>query len=127
MNLLLWALQVVVALFCLAGSAWRITNYKMAAAQVASVGALPYAAWVALGAFEIVCAMGLILPGLFKMKRAWTPIAAWALAVEMTFVTGLHFWYFGLQMTPENPALWSLGLAGLAAFVGYGRQAWKRA
>ncbi|HXC64866.1 MAG TPA: DoxX family protein [bacterium] len=127
MNILLWAVQIVVALFSMAGSAYRISNYAMASQQVASVGALPYAAWVAVGAFEIACSLGLILPGIFKMKRGWTPVAAWALAVEMLLVTGLHFWYFGFQMTAQNPALWTLGLAALSAFVGYGRQAWKRA
>jgi hypothetical protein len=125
-NILMWAIQVVVALFCCAGAAWRISNYDLAAAQVPSVGALPYAAWVAIGAFEIACAMGLILPGVFKMKRSWTPLAASALAVEMLLVTGLHLRYFGLRMGADNPALWTLALAGLSAFVAYGRQAWKR-
>jgi hypothetical protein len=126
MNLLLWIVQVVVALFTCAGAAWRISNYEMAATQVASVGALPYVVWAAIGAFEIVCALGLILPGLLKMKRSWTPLAASALAVEMLLVSGLHCYYFGLRMAASNPALWTLALAALSALVAYGRKGWKR-
>ena len=127
MNMLLWVLQVLVALFSIAGSAYRIGNYTMASQQVASIAALPYVAWVLIGAFEIACALALILPGIFKMKKSWTPVAAWALAVEMLLVSGLHVWHFGLQMTAQNPALWTLVLAALAAFVGYGRRGWKKA
>ena len=123
MNILLWVVQVVIALFCCAGSAWRIINYDMAAKQVASVAALPYAAWVALGAFEVLCALGLIVPGLFKWKPRLTVLAAQGLGVEMLLVSALHFWYFGPLLSPTNPALWSLGLAALSAFVALGRKA----
>lgn len=126
MNLLLWIVQIVVALFCCMGAAWRISNYGTAAQQVASVGALPYVVWVAIGAFEIVCALALVIPGAIKMKRRWTPLAASALAVEMLLVSGLHFRYFGLRMDAGNPALWTLALAALSAFVAYGRKAWKQ-
>jgi hypothetical protein len=123
MNILLWVIQAVIALFCCAGAAWRIGNYAGAAKQVPSVAALPYGAWLLLGAFEVLCAVGLVVPGLFKLKPQLTVLAAQGLGVEMLLVTGLHLYYFGLLLSPSNPALWSLALAGASAFVAYGRAA----
>ncbi len=121
MNILLWVIQVVVAMFCVAGAAWRFTNYEEASKQIASLGALPYGAWNAIGAFEVVCALGLILPGLLKLKSFITPAAAACLCVELLLVSALHIRFFGLQMQPSNPATWTLVLAGLSAFIAYGR------
>ena len=80
MSILLWIIQGVIALFCIMGSVWRFNNYEQAAKDVPSLNALSYGMWNAIGAFEIICALGLILPGLLKMKPVLTPIAAACLA-----------------------------------------------
>lgn len=120
MNILLWIFQVAVALVTGAGAAWRMVNYAKDAQDVPSVQALSHGAWIALGSFEILCALGLLLPGLLGLK-GWTAIAAAALAVEMLLVSALHLKYFGFQFAATNPAVWTLGLAVVAAFVAYGR------
>lgn len=125
MNILLWALQVILSVFAVSGSLWRISHYAEAAETVASVGALPYGAWCAIGAFEVLCALGLLFGGFFKLKPSLTVIAAAALSVEMLLVSGLHLRSFGLQPSPANPAMWTIVLAVLAAFVAYGRSALK--
>lgn len=121
MNILLWVLQAVIALFCISGSAWRFFNYEQAAKDVPSMAALPYSVWNLIGAFEIICALGLILPGLLNIKPHLTPIAAAALAVEMLLVSALHVKYFGFQMQATNPAMWSISLCLISAFIAYGR------
>jgi hypothetical protein len=123
MNILLWILQVAIALFAISGSFWRITNYETAAKQVASVGALSSMAWNLIGIYEIAASVLLIGAGLMKMKPSVTVYTAVALGVEMLCVTALHAKYFGLEPKATNPAMWSLGLAIVAFFVAYGRSA----
>lgn len=123
MNILLWTLQIILAFFCVTGSVWRFLNYEQAAKDVASMKALSYGMWNAIGVFEILCAVGLILPGIFKLKPSYTGIAAAALAVEMLLISGLHVKFFGFQLKVTNPAAWSLSFCILAAFVAYGRLA----
>jgi hypothetical protein len=123
MNILLWILQAVVALYCFAGAAWRFTNFEEAAKTVASLGALPQGLWNIIGLFEIVCALGLLLPGILRRGKDLTVAAAAGLAVEMLLVSGVHLRYFGLDPSPRNPAMWTLMLAALSAFVAYGRKA----
>lgn len=121
MNALLWILQVVVAVFAGAGSAWRIFNYPNEAQNIASLQALSRGTWTVIGIFEIICALGLVLPGLLGAKVNLTAWAALLLAVEMLLVTMLHAKYFGLAFQAANPAIWTLGLAIVAAFIAYGR------
>lgn len=121
MNIVLWALQGVLAFFCVSGAVWRFKNYEEASKDVPSMAALSQGMWNAIGAFEIICALGLILPGLLKMKTILTPIAAACLAVELLLVTALHVSHFGFEVKATNPATWSFALAILAAFIAYGR------
>lgn len=121
MNILLWTLQVVIAFFCAMGSMWRLINFEQEAQNIASLQALPFAVWNFIGVYEIICALGLLLPGIFGWNMFLTPVAAAALAVEMALITGLHVSYFGWTMQATNPAMWSLMLCLLSAFVAYGR------
>ncbi len=124
MNIVLWIIQVAVAFVTGSGAAWRIFNYSNAAKAVSSVQSLSQGAWIVIGSFEILCALGLILPGLLGLK-GWTAIAAMLLAAEMLLVTALHLKHFGLQFTVTNPAVWTFGIALAAAFIAYGRFALK--
>lgn len=121
MNILLWIAQIILAFFCVTGSVWRFLNYEQAAKDVASMSALSYEMWNAIGAFEVLCAIGLILPGILKLKPTYMGMAAAALAVEMLLLSGLHIKFFGLELKATNPATWSLSFFILAVFVAYGR------
>lgn len=121
MNIIMWMIQIILALFCVSGSVWRFLNYEQAAKDIASMGALPYGIWNVIGAFEIVCAFGLILPQIFGFKSTYVGLVAMALAIELLLISGLHIKYFGFQLMATNPAVWSLSLCLLAAFVAYSR------
>lgn len=121
MGILLWSLQVIIAFFCIAGAGWRFSNYEQAVKDVPSMAALPHGVWNAIGLFEVVCALGLIIPGIFNVKPVLTPIAAACLAVELLLISGLHIKFFGFQMQATNPAMWSGMLFLMATFVAYGR------
>lgn len=125
MNIFLWILQIVIALFCGVGSGWRFFNYETQAKDLPSLAALSHGTWNLIGAFEILCALGLVLPGLLGWKPGITAWVALLLAVEMLLVTGLHVKHSGLAFQATNPAVWSFGLALAAGVVAYGRFAGK--
>ena len=65
MNILVWILQIALALLAGAGGAYKIFSYDELA-KMPATAALPRGGWAALGAFEIVCAVLLIVPPLMR-------------------------------------------------------------
>jgi hypothetical protein len=120
MNIILWILQVLVAFLCGSGALWRVANYAKDAQDIASVRALSRGAWILIALIEVVCALGVVVPGFFG---AYAVVGAFAavLAVEQLLLTALHARYFGLRVAATNPALWTLVLSALSAFIAWGR------
>jgi hypothetical protein len=108
MNILLWVLQILLALYYAMGGSWMVSK-----APGAWLKLLPKPAWVALGALQILFALGLVLPGMIGMPKL-TPIAAVGVAVETLLVAVLTKPKF-------QGLLWVVIPALLAAFVAYGR------
>jgi uncharacterized membrane protein YphA (DoxX/SURF4 family) len=119
MNVLLWVCQAVLALFAFSGGAYKLFNFEELA-KVPATAALPHAAWSALGVFEIVCAVLLIVPAATRWMPILTPLAAAALVVESLVLATLNAQY-SLSLTPTNPLVWVVGMGLVAAFVAYGR------
>src|SRR5580704_9294296 len=63
MNILLWVLQVVAALLYGSSGVMKVFMFDKISHDVRSFGALPRGAWMALGLLELVCTVGLIVPG----------------------------------------------------------------
>ena len=83
---------------------------------VQSFGALPREAWMALGIVELVCVVGLIVPGALHWQPGLTVVAAGILAVESLVFVGVHVKY------REIPTIIMSGVLGLLmAFIAYGR------
>ena len=121
MNILLWVLQVALALLNLAGGAYKLLKFDELA-QVPATGALPRGGWGALGVLEILCAVLLIVPAAANWMPVLTPLAAAVLALEGLALAGLYARY-SLELAVTNPLVWSLVMGLLAAFVAYGRYA----
>jgi len=121
MNILLWVLQVALALLNLAGGAYKLLKFDELA-QVPATGALPRGGWGALGVLEILCAVLLIVPAAAKWMPLLTPLAAAVLALEGLALAGLYARY-SLELAATSPLGWSLVMGLLAAFVAYGRYA----
>ena len=119
MNVLLWICQGVLALFAFSGGSFKLFNFAELA-QVPATAALPQAGWSALGVFEIVCAVLLIVPAATGWKPRLTPIAATGLVVESMVLAVLDAQY-SLSLTATNPLVWVVGMGLMAAFVAYGR------
>src|SRR5574341_489893 len=69
-----------------------------------------------IGVCEVLGALGLILPGLLRIRPGLTPLAAAGLVIIMIGATGLTLVADGVA-----PALIPLVVGLLAAFVAYGR------
>jgi DoxX-like family len=121
MNVLLWVLQIALALLCLAGGAYKMFMFDQVASEI-WYSALPRGGWRALGLFELVCGVLLIVPAIANWMPALTPLAAAALALETLTLAGVYGRY-SLQLTAANPMVWAVVMALLAAFVAYGRYA----
>lgn len=121
MNLLLWIVQGALALFCLAGGAYKVFAYTELA-KMPATAALSQAAWGALGVLEIVCGVLLIVPFALKWMPVLTPLAAAVLVLESLALAAVYA-RFSTQLAPSNPLVWVVLMAILAALVAYGRYA----
>src|SRR5262245_54672570 len=117
MNKALWIVQVLLAaLFLWAG------GFKLVAPLEQMAGPVAFPGWFLrfIGLAEALGALGLILPGLLRIRPGLTPLAAAGLVIIMIGATAITA-ATGLA----GVALFSLLVGVLAAFVAYGR--WRLA
>jgi uncharacterized membrane protein YphA (DoxX/SURF4 family) len=119
MNVLLWVLQVVLALLYLAGGAYKLTSFDQLSNQMT---ALPPGGWRTLGVLEILGGILLIGPAATKLMPVLTPLAAIVLALETLALAALYARY-SLRLNATNPLIWAAVMMLLVAFVAYGRYA----
>lgn len=114
MNIVLWVLQVLLALHTLIGAVWKLSNSEQ---TVPSLEALPHGVWTSLSVIEVLCAVGLVLP-LYKPLAILAPIAALVIAAEMLLFCGVHL---ASSAQEHGEMIYWLVVAGVAAFITYGR------
>jgi uncharacterized membrane protein YphA (DoxX/SURF4 family) len=117
MNILLWVLQIVLAFLYLMGGGFKALHPDDPAKQIR---AIPPAAWRALGVFEVLGAILLIVPGAANWMPALTPLAAALLAVETLAMAAVYSRY-SLKLVPANPLVYAAPMGLLAVLVAYGR------
>ncbi len=115
MNLLLWVLQVVLALHTATGAIWKFSNSEQ---SIPSLAALPHELWMAMSGIELLCVFGFILPIFSKRLGKGAPIAAVLIAAEMLVFSGVHL---SAGETDHAPMIYWLVVAALCAFVAFGR------
>ena len=116
MNTLLWILQGLAALLYGMSGVMKVFMFDKISGDVPSFGAMPRGAWAALGILELVCMVGLIVPGVFHWKPTLTVVAATVLAIESLVFIGVH-----VQYREIAPIIFSGVLGLLMAFIAYGR------
>jgi hypothetical protein len=116
MNVLLWVLQIIAALMYGASGVMKVFMFEKISQDVPSFGALPKEVWIALGIFELVCAVGLIVPAAFHWRPQLVIFAAVLLAIESLVFIWVHFKYH-----ETTPLILSATLGLLMAFIAYGR------
>src|SRR5215475_8326723 len=114
MKYILWILQILLALvFLFAGTAKLIMPTQALEVQAHMSGVFLKAISVA----EILGALGLVLPGLFRTRQGLTPLAALGLLIIMIGATVVM-----LRIPSQAPLAFVPAITGiLAAFVAYGR------
>jgi hypothetical protein len=104
-NILLWIVQgVLAALFLFTG----VVKLTMPIAVLAQVSKLPGAFMRFIAVAELVGALGLVLPGLLRIRRGLTPLAAAALLIIMIGATTL---------TAANQGIAPAALPGVVAVL----------
>ena len=113
-RLALWIVQcVLAALFLFAGGA----KLAAPAADLAKMSSLSPAFLKFIGVCEILGALGLVLPGLFRVRPGLTPLAAAGLVIIMLGAVAIT------AMTQAVPAaILPLVVGVLAALVAVGRR-----
>ena len=121
MNILLWVLQVLLALHTVLGAVWKFSHSSQG---LPSLAAIPPGAWLALSALELLCALGLVLPALRKPLALLAPLAAGCIAAEMLLFSGLHLLSGDAG---HGQLVYWLVVASVCAFIAYGRSVLKPA
>jgi uncharacterized membrane protein YphA (DoxX/SURF4 family) len=113
MNVLLWVVQGLLALvFLVAGGSKLVMPIEEMTKQIAFPG--PFLRF--LGVAEVLGALGLLLPGLLRIRPGLTPLAAVGLAIITVGATVIT-----LRTGGGALALFPFVVAVLSAFVAYGR------
>lgn len=118
MNVALWIIQILLALlFLFAGG----TKLVLSPEVLKSMGSpnqvqLPGLLLRFIGVCEVLGALGLVLPGLLRIRQGLTPLAAVGLVIITIGATVVTVIGDGV-----GPALFPLVTCLLAGFVAYGR------
>ena len=116
MNRALWTVQVLLALFFgLANSAPKLLLPPEVLPEMPIP--LPRAFILFIGVAELAGALGLILPGLLKIRPGLTPLAAGGLTLITLGATG----YWLVAGNAIGSAAFAFAMALICAFVAYGR------
>lgn len=109
----LWVLQALLAaVFLFAGGMKLVLPADALTAQTP----VPAAFLRFIGTIEVLGALGLVLPGLFRIRTDLTPVAAAGLVIVMSGAMGFT------MAGHDAPLAWIPGLIGLlAGAVAYGR------
>jgi hypothetical protein len=116
-NVLLWILQVLLALHTVTGALWKLSN------SVPSLRAIPHGVWRGMSVVELLCSVALILPAFKKSLGVLAPAAATFIAAEMLLFTALNL--SSGSGRPAEIAYW-LVVAAISAFIANGRFVLRR-
>ena len=114
MNIVLWVLQVLLALAFFAHGWLLLAPPPEIAAQMTAQ--LPRAFWVFLGVAEILAAIGLTLPGVTRIMPSLVPTAAAGVVIVMV---GATIWH--LSRREFSSAVITAVLLAMATYTAYAR------
>ncbi|MBV8857548.1 MAG: DoxX family protein [Acidobacteria bacterium] len=118
MTYVLWIIQVLLALLFLFAGGTKLVIPPDVLASMGSPNQIPLPGWFIhfIGVCEVLGALGLLLPGLLRIKPSLTPLAAAGLVVIMIGAAALTVAADGVAA-----GVVPLVVGLLAAFVAYGR------
>ena len=121
MNIVLWILQILLALlFLFAGGSKFVMSAEDMRKAAPDAIQLPMMFIYLIGVCEVLGGLGLILPGITKIRRNLTPLAALGLTIIMIGAVVVTVMGPGVKYI-----VFPLVVAALCAFVAYGRRDWR--
>ena len=122
MNIVLWIIQVLLTLLFLFAGGTKLFMSEAALKQMTPPNSivLPILFLRFIGLCEILGALGLILPGITRIRRGLTPFAACGLLIIM--IGAVVITVMGLGAAA---AITPLVAGVLCAVVAYGRRDWR--
>ncbi len=116
MNIVLWVLQILLAVLFLMAGGMKAFRYEIAKAKLPWVASAPRGFVTFVGLVEVLGAIGLIVPALTRILPMLTPLAALGLAFVMLVAVGFNF-----SHGEHKTIVLNVILLVMAAFVVYGR------
>lgn len=116
MNILLWLMQILLALHTAVGAGWKFSH--SAQQTMPSLAAIPNSLWLTMSGVELLCSLALILPAFYKPMAMLIPVAAVCIALEMLLLSAVHLNSIG---NSYSPLFYWLVVAAVCAFIAYGR------
>jgi len=122
MNIVLWIIQILLALLFLFAGGTKLFMSEAALTQMAPPNSivLPILLLRLIGLCEVLGALGLILPGITRIRRGLTPLAACGLLIIMIGAVVISVMGLGAAA-----AITPLVAGVLCAVVAYGRRDWR--
>jgi len=122
MNIVLWIIQILLTLLFLFAGGTKLFMSEAALKQMAPPNSivLPIILLRFIGLCEVLGALGLILPGVTRIRRGLTPLAACGLLIIM--IGAVVITVMGLGVAA---AITPLVAGVLCAVVAYGRRDWR--
>lgn len=117
MNIMLWVLQILLALHTAIGAIWKFSNSDKV---VPSLRGISRRSWLVISAVELLLSLGLVCTAVPSLALL-APVAAIGVAIEMLAFIGLHL-YKGFARV-RGPMIYWLVVAVFAACIAYGRLA----
>ncbi len=116
MNIFLWILQTLLALHTIMGAVWKFSH--TAEQTMPSLKAIPQPAWFALAGVELLCAVCLILPAVYKPAAVLAPLAAIGIALTMLLFCVMELLSGNANM---SSIIYWLVVVGVCTSIAYGR------
>jgi uncharacterized membrane protein YphA (DoxX/SURF4 family) len=122
MNIVLWIIQILLALLFLFAGGTKLFMSEAALKQMAPPNSIMLSILLLrfIGLCEVLGALGLILPGITRIRRGLTPLAACGLLIIM--IGAVVVTVMGLGAAA---AITPLVAGVLCAVVAYGRRDWR--
>ena len=97
------------------GAAWKFSNSEQA---VGSLNAIPHGAWMSMSVIELICAVCLVIPAIYKPLAKLAPIAALVITLEMLLFIIVQL--FSDKGSYGQIIYWIV-VAAICLFIAYGR------
>lgn len=115
MNIFLWVLQIVLALWNIMGGVFTILHFEKLKGGILG-NKLPKPVWMLIGALQVLFALALVLPSALSVYTELVPVAG----IYLAFNSLLGCLWF-TQYVGFPGLLWGVIPAVAAAIIAYGR------